>query len=79
MSLEEVEAFLIKKALARYDGNVSHAASRAGAEPERALPPAATIQPVKRRPGAHLVHERRVQMLALAAGFPGVLTSMIIL
>ena len=26
MSLEEVEAFLIKKALARYDGNVSRAA-----------------------------------------------------
>jgi DNA-binding NtrC family response regulator len=30
MSLEEVEAFLIKKALARYDGNVSHAASALG-------------------------------------------------
>ena len=27
----------------------------------------------------NLVHERRVQMLAMAAGFPGVLTSMIIL
>jgi two-component system, NtrC family, nitrogen regulation sensor histidine kinase NtrY len=34
---------------------------------------------VKRRPGLHLVHERRVQMLALAAGFPGVITSMVIL
>jgi DNA-binding NtrC family response regulator len=30
MSLEEVEAFLIKKALARYDGNVSQAASALG-------------------------------------------------
>ena len=30
MSLEEVEAFLIKKALARYDGNVSHAAQALG-------------------------------------------------
>lgn len=30
MSLEDVEAFLIKKALARYDGNVSHAAAALG-------------------------------------------------
>jgi DNA-binding NtrC family response regulator len=30
MSLEEVEAFLIKKALARYNGNVSHAANALG-------------------------------------------------
>jgi DNA-binding NtrC family response regulator len=30
MSLEDVEAFLIKKALARYSGNVSHAASALG-------------------------------------------------
>ncbi|HSK09284.1 MAG TPA: sigma 54-interacting transcriptional regulator, partial [Vicinamibacterales bacterium] len=30
MSLEEVEAFLIKKAMARYDGNVSHAADALG-------------------------------------------------
>src|SRR5580658_1039883 len=30
MSLEEVEASLIKKALARYSGNVSHAASALG-------------------------------------------------
>ena len=30
MSIEEVEAFLIKKALARYGGNVSHAASAVG-------------------------------------------------
>ncbi len=30
MSLEDVEAFLIKKALARYGGNVSHAANALG-------------------------------------------------
>jgi transcriptional regulator of acetoin/glycerol metabolism len=30
MSLEEVEAFLIKKAMARYDGNVSQAAKALG-------------------------------------------------
>jgi DNA-binding NtrC family response regulator len=30
MSLEEVEAFLIKKALSKYDGNVSHAANALG-------------------------------------------------
>jgi DNA-binding NtrC family response regulator len=30
MSLEEVEAYLIKKALARYNGNVSHAANALG-------------------------------------------------
>jgi len=30
MSLEEVEALLIKKALARFSGNVSHAASALG-------------------------------------------------
>ena len=30
MSLEEVEGFLIKKALARYDGNVSQAAKALG-------------------------------------------------
>jgi transcriptional regulator of acetoin/glycerol metabolism len=30
MSLEDVEALLIKKALARFDGNVSHAANALG-------------------------------------------------
>jgi len=30
MSLEEVEAFLVRKAMARYDGNVSHAAEALG-------------------------------------------------
>ena len=42
MSLEEVEAFLIKKALARHDGNARKAAEALGLEPERVLsaPPA---------------------------------------
>ena len=30
MSIEEVEAFLIKKALSRHNGNVSHAANALG-------------------------------------------------
>jgi transcriptional regulator of acetoin/glycerol metabolism len=30
MSLEDVEAFLIKKALAKHSGNVSHAANALG-------------------------------------------------
>ena len=30
MSLEDVECFLIKKAMSRYDGNVSHAARGLG-------------------------------------------------
>jgi transcriptional regulator of acetoin/glycerol metabolism len=30
MSLEDVEALLIKKALSRFDGNVSHAANALG-------------------------------------------------
>ena len=35
MSLEEVEGFLIKKALARYGGNVSHAAKALGSAAAR--------------------------------------------
>ena len=46
MSLEEVEAFLIQKALARYDGNVSQAAEALGLSPQRALPPAAAVRAV---------------------------------
>ena len=42
MSLEEVEAFLIKKAMARF-GNVSHAARALGLSRSRALPPARTL------------------------------------
>ena len=37
MSLEEVEAFLIKKALARYGGNVSHAANALGLSRARSI------------------------------------------
>ncbi len=51
MSLEDVEALLIKKALARFNGNVSHAANALGLEPQRALPPAATIWTVRRATG----------------------------
>ena len=46
MSLEEVEGFLIKKALARYDGNVSHAAKALGPQPQRALPAAPALRTV---------------------------------
>ena len=46
MSLEEVEAFLIKKALARYNGNVSHAANGARIEPQRAVPAPAALRSV---------------------------------
>ena len=44
-----MEALLIKKALARFNGNVSHAANALGPEPQRALPAAATIRVVRRR------------------------------
>ena len=44
MSLEDVERFLIQKALSRYDGNVSHAARGARPEPQRALPPPAALR-----------------------------------
>ena len=43
MSLEEVEAFLIRKAMSRY-GNVSEAATRTRPEPIGALPAAGTVQ-----------------------------------
>ena len=46
MSLEDVEALLIKKALARFNGNVSHAANALGLEPQRALPAVATLRSV---------------------------------
>ena len=44
MSLEEVECFLIKKAMTRFDGNVSQAAKALGPEPERPVPPAAALR-----------------------------------
>ena len=58
------EAFLIKKALARYDGNVSHAAQGPGPEPQRALPPPAEIQPLTWPTSIRAAHP----LLALAAG-----------
>ncbi len=49
MSLEEVEALLIKKALARFNGNVSQAANALGPEPQRAVPPPAALRAVVTR------------------------------
>ena len=43
MSLEEVECFLIKKAMTRFDGNVSQAAKALGLRPQRSLPAASKI------------------------------------
>ena len=47
MSLEDVECFLIKKAMTRYDGNVSQAAKALGSEPQRALPPTAALRTLR--------------------------------
>jgi DNA-binding NtrC family response regulator len=44
MSLEEVECLLIKKALARHDGNVSRARGRAGPLAQRHVPPPAALR-----------------------------------
>ena len=44
MSLEEVEAFLIKKALARYNGNVSHAANALGLSRSALVPAPAALR-----------------------------------
>ena len=76
MSLEEVEAFLIKKALARYDGNVSRAAEALGLLAQRPLPPAAAVRALarqrapmtSRRGGDACRTTVRVLLLALAAG-----------
>ncbi len=46
MSLEDVECFLIKKAMTRFDGNVSQAAKALGPEPQRALPAAPALRAV---------------------------------
>ena len=46
MSLEDVECFLIKKAMSRYDGNVSQAAKALGSEPQRALSAPPALRPV---------------------------------
>jgi ActR/RegA family two-component response regulator len=39
MSIDEVEALLIRKVLRRCDGNISQAAEASGTEPRRALSP----------------------------------------
>jgi len=44
MSLEEVEAHLIRKTLARCDGNARHAAEELGLQPQRLLPAAGKIR-----------------------------------
>ena len=44
MSIEDVEAFLIKKALARYNGNVSHAANALGLSRSALVPPPAALR-----------------------------------
>ena len=46
LSLEEVERLLIKKALARYQGNVSHAASALGLSRSALYRRAATVRPM---------------------------------
>ena len=64
MSLEDVEAILIQKALARYTGNVSHASNALGLSRSALYRPAGTIQPLN-----HLPYARRILLFALAAGF----------
>ena len=65
MSLEDVECFLIKKALSRFDGNVEPGRRGPRPDPQRALPAAAALRPLSRR--RKLSHERRV----LLTGPPG--------
>ena len=47
MSLEDVECFLIKKAMTRYDGNVSQAAKALGLSRSRPLPPPPALRTVR--------------------------------
>ena len=47
MSLEDVECFLIKKAMTRFDGNVSQAAKALGPVPVAPLSPAPALRTVK--------------------------------
>ena len=108
MSLEEVEGFLIKKALARYGGNVSHAAKALGLSrsalyggfsasdcDERrpissracsagCLPPCDerqehAVRSPRRSLDNWLTHDRRVVMMALGAGLPGIVVSLVLL
>ena len=67
MSLEEVEAFLIKKALARHDGNARKGGRIVRPKPKRFLPAAPAIWAVKspaRRP------EHETWPAASRAGIP---------
>ena len=84
---------LIQKALARYDGNVSRAAQALGLVAERAVPAHRQLWTLKRDPreparaeradprverrAPH--HERLVFRLALLAGLPAVIVSMVLL
>ena len=62
MSIDEVEALLIRKVLRRCDGNISQAAESLGPEPRRALSPHRKIWPLNE-------HARRRHALG---GSPGV-------
>src|SRR6185369_14704856 len=71
LSLEDVEALMIKKALSRH-GNVTEAA-RARPEPVGSVPAARAIRnPV-------IDQDRRILLLNLAAGFPAVIAAMVLL
>jgi len=76
MSLEMSRRCSIKKALARFNGNVSHAANALGLSRQRPLPAFATIRivhpgntpcPLPRK-SARLSHEGRVVLLACWPG-----------
>ena len=76
MSLEDVEACLIKKALARFSGNVSHAAnalglSRSALYRRLADDTGCSVLRRQRAKPAMIGHEGRVLLLALLAGLPG--------
>ena len=84
MSLEEVEAFLIKKALARYNGNAEPRSQRIGIEPQRAVSTPSTLRFVKNQfvkiaEQLKPVHEQRMRLLALAAGVPAILVALVLL
>ena len=108
MSLEEVEGFLIKKALARYGRQCQPGGQGAGPQPQRAVPEAPALRTVTsagRSPAvpAHarpftpcemqvhavksprrsfdnwLTHDRRVVMMALGAGLPGIVIALVLL
>ena len=78
MSLEDVEALLIKKALARFSGNVSHAANALGLSRSRTRTAPTgyglSARAVSKSPEekvARIGYEGRVVLLSLLAGLPG--------